>query len=88
MTPVGRDTVNPGTPGTPGTPDPDPAGAPVSGRPARPPWDKAETGAVIGPLDGKAQLAGTDIDPSLPARARVAAMLPRPAPGPDAAPLS
>jgi hypothetical protein len=41
-------------------------------------------------LDGADQLAGTDIGPSVPARARTAVTLPRPAPPPrlDAAPRS
>src|SRR6516165_2830584 len=85
-TPVARETVIPGIPGMPGTPDPDPASSPVPGRVGKPLPDNAVTGL----LDGADQLAGTDIDPSVPARARAAVTLPRPAPPPrlDAAPLS
>ena len=83
---MGRETVPPGIPGMPGMPVPDRASSPVSEMPGRPPSDKA----VMALFDGKAQLVGTDIDPSLPALTRVADTLPRLAPPPmlDAALLS
>jgi hypothetical protein len=55
-------------------PDPDPAISPVPARVGAPAPDKA----VREVLDGVTQLVGTDIDPIVPARARVAATLPRP----------
>lgn len=52
------------SPGTPGTPSPEPAGSAVPAKLGSAPRN--------GALDGPAQLAGTDIEPTVPARDSVA----------------
>src|SRR5271169_593315 len=85
MTPEARETVPAGIPGTPGIPDPDSASSSVPGSVVKPAPDSAETVWA----DGADQAAGTDIGPIVFARARVAVMLPRPAPPrPDATPFN
>ncbi|MDT5140245.1 MAG: hypothetical protein QOD58_4507 [Mycobacterium sp.] len=74
---VGREIVTPGIPGTLGVPVPDPTGS-VAARAGAPPSDIVVR-TTPGPFDGATQPVGTDIEPMVLARARVAVTLPRPA---------